>query len=983
MQSSPERPATGSDPDLDLELDGCIEAFEAAVARGPADPVDFLPPIGHPKYLLAMCELVRVDLEFAWDRGDERLLEEYRDRFPQLFSNPSHLRAIASEEFRLRCAAGEEPDPGEYQTRFGIDLRAEANVEPRATHVVNLDPVTVWSGAAAPCVGDVIPPGFVLESELGTGTFGRVFLARQAELAGRAVAVKLSTRMAGESQILARLQHTNIVPIYSIHRVGAYHALVMPFLGRSTLANLIDAFRHSGEQPASGMEVVSTLANLAAGTAQSNGQVNLPDSRPGSSASGLSQSILNRLSQMGFVEAVLWIGAELADGLAHAHDRGVLHRDIKPANVLITDDGRPMLLDFNLATDRDEPAVGGGLGGTIRYMAPEQLATIRMGRSQHSVQSDVYALGLILTELLAGRLPFDEPGGALDAVVQRMLDERRRPLDLSRLPKGVSPAVRSILTKSLSPNRADRYASATDLKDDLVRQLENRPLKHASDPSVTERLRKWARRHPRLSSATSLGSIAAMALLVITTAFLARQRHMEVLEAERARDDLRAAVTMAYTANGPATELRDIRDVVHTALAPYHIESADWTSEPIVRRLNEGDQAAVRQDAAVVMGLAARLTARLAANEADAVRAQSLRDDAQAWHERSLQTAPSSTRESTLEAWVGGRLVEKVHQLRSLARTGEPRFATWMTLGTVEAKLGNHAKAIEAFTAASGMSTRFPWPYFHRGISRLEAKEFSDAKADFDRFLELRPNDADAYFNRGNARLHLGDTAGAVSDLNEAERLGLSLNRLYVLRGRAKRQQGDSSGAQQDQRMALAVVPTDARSWTVRGEMKLDAQPADYASALSDFDQAIQVDPNFLPALRNKASVLAENLNRPSDALIVIDRLLELVPDASGDRAGRAVVLARLGRKLEARRDAEAIAQSDSALILYQAASAVLLAAEGEADRTRGLSLLRSVLRKDPTWARTMLNDPDLRSVHSHPTFRELLTAANVLARKD
>ena len=83
---------------------------------------------------------------------------------------------------------------------------------------------------------------------------------------------------------------------------------------------------------------------------------------------------------------MLWLGAQLADGLAHAHDRGILHRDLKPANVLLTDDGQPMLLDFNLAEDtkRREAAGGRPIGGTLPYMAPEQIAAFRDRRRRGS-----------------------------------------------------------------------------------------------------------------------------------------------------------------------------------------------------------------------------------------------------------------------------------------------------------------------------------------------------------------------------------------------------------------------------------------------------------------------------------------------------------------------------------------------------------------------------------------------------------------------
>src|SRR5205823_12521901 len=100
-----------------------------------------------------------------------------------------------------------------------------------------------------------------------------------------------------------------------------------------------------------------------------------------------------RLEGLSYVGAVLWLGAQLADGLAHAHARGILHRDLKPANVLLTDDGRPMLLDFNLAEDtklRGSAADRAAVGGTLPYMAPEHIEAFRATVGRLDGRCDVY-----------------------------------------------------------------------------------------------------------------------------------------------------------------------------------------------------------------------------------------------------------------------------------------------------------------------------------------------------------------------------------------------------------------------------------------------------------------------------------------------------------------------------------------------------------------------------------------------------------------
>src|SRR5260221_1184798 len=112
------------------------------------------------------------------------------------------------------------------------------------------------------------------------------------------------------------------------------------------------------------------------------------------------------LAGMSYVEAILWIGARLADGLGHAHQRGILHRDLKPANILLTDEGQPMLLDFNLSEDtkRHPTASAAQVGGTLPYMAPEHLEAFQGGARPVDARSDLYSLGIILYQLLT-RLP--------------------------------------------------------------------------------------------------------------------------------------------------------------------------------------------------------------------------------------------------------------------------------------------------------------------------------------------------------------------------------------------------------------------------------------------------------------------------------------------------------------------------------------------------------------------------------------------------
>src|SRR5207244_8263037 len=138
-------------------------------------------------------------------------------------------------------------------------------------------------------------------------------------------------------------------------------------------------------------------------------------------------AILEMLQGLSFVQAVLWIASRLADGLAHAHERGILHRDLKPANVLLTDEGQPMLLDFSVAEaiKRCSHAVSAGqVGGPLTYMAPEHLEAYSGATRIVDARSDLYSLGIILYEMLTRREPFPVPKGEVREVIPPMLEAR-------------------------------------------------------------------------------------------------------------------------------------------------------------------------------------------------------------------------------------------------------------------------------------------------------------------------------------------------------------------------------------------------------------------------------------------------------------------------------------------------------------------------------------------------------------------------------
>ncbi|WP_245721476.1 serine/threonine-protein kinase [Nocardia crassostreae] len=301
---------------------------------------------------------------------------------------------------------------------------------------------------------------FDLLVELGSGAFARVFLARQRSMQ-RLVAVKISQNHGTESETLAQLDHENIVRVFD-QRLMAEHELklmYMQYLPGGTLSKLLSLVREQPPDRRSGallLEVVDRAMRDKGGL------------EPGESAARTAAAARS------WPETVAWLGSRLARALDYAAANGVLHRDIKPANVLLTGDGIPKLADFNISFSLHVAGTSplAYFGGSLAYMSPEQLAAChpQLPASAEDLdgRSDIYALGVVLWELLTGQGPFDDESRAGDSEssLERMLELRGRELDpaqLSLLPPDCPPTLRRVVLKCLAPNREDRWATGAEL----------------------------------------------------------------------------------------------------------------------------------------------------------------------------------------------------------------------------------------------------------------------------------------------------------------------------------------------------------------------------------------------------------------------------------------------------------------------------------------------------------------------------------------
>ena len=468
-------------------------------------------------------------------RGEISNVEAYLARLGQVAS------ALAVEliyrEYCLAELAGSQPDPAVFLDRFPAhrEMLERLFSVHRACSSAQLEYwIEPTAGADVfPEAGDEIGP-YLLRRELGRGAFARVFLAEQGDLENRLVILKLSTRPTREPWLLARARHSHIVEILSHAMVddGAFQLICMPFLGGATLSAVLDHRRRFRRPRGSRGDLLKDLDAVAA--AEYSG---VNPARP-------AREILNSLTDC---QAMAWITARLADALDHAQCRDVIHGDVKPSNILLTADGNPMLLDFNLARNWSFDKTNGPLevpGGTLDYMAPERLGAIASvgstaldswrssevepseGDDPH--RADIYSLGIVLLEALTAASPAeamrdrDAPARAAqklrDLAAEYGSFRERGALAVIRASESaagqtIPPALRAILERCLAVRPADRYRRALELAEDLDRWRADLPLAYAAEPFWSQTLPRCARRSKKLLFAVGL----ALVMCLVTT----------------------------------------------------------------------------------------------------------------------------------------------------------------------------------------------------------------------------------------------------------------------------------------------------------------------------------------------------------------------------------------------------------------------------------------------------------------------------------
>jgi WD40 repeat protein/tRNA A-37 threonylcarbamoyl transferase component Bud32 len=435
-------------------IDQICDRFEAAwPAPGSTEPrpriEQYLGDLPERERPLLLKELLASELAFRSKDGERPTVEEYRHRFP------NHVDLV---ETVFQAAAHQ-------QTKCDDDA---PSVKVPATTRAPMACSDVETWAACPTVA-----GFEVLGELGRGAMGVVYKAQQHD-PNRIVALKLIRtgqlasaeevrRFRLEADNVASLDHPHIVPLYGTGEQAGVHYFTMKLMEGGSLAKNMDRFRDQ------------------------------------KSAAGLV--------------------ATVARAVHYAHQHGILHRDLKPANILLDADGQPHVTDFGLAKRVANPVArptaspegepgevnlsqSGAIIGTPAYMAPEQAAA----QKSLTTAADVYSLGVILYELLAGRPPFQSEN-LLDLLLQV---QRREPPPPRSVIGKVSRDLETMCLKCLEKEPGRRYQSAAQLADDLENWLTGRPIT-ARPVGAGERLWRWCLRNPAVAALTGALIVAVVA----------------------------------------------------------------------------------------------------------------------------------------------------------------------------------------------------------------------------------------------------------------------------------------------------------------------------------------------------------------------------------------------------------------------------------------------------------------------------------------
>jgi tetratricopeptide (TPR) repeat protein/serine/threonine protein kinase len=803
--------------------------------------------------------------------------------------------------------------------------------------------------------GTIIGPYKLLE-QIGEGGMGVVFMAEQAHPVQRKVALKIIkpgmdsalviARFEAERQALALMEHPNIARVLDAGTTG-FAVLPSPSSGGT-----LGPEDHPKEELRTGRPYfVMELVKGVPITTYCDQHHLTPRER-------------------------LELFVPVCQAVQHAHTKGIIHRDLKPSNVLVARyDGRPVpkVIDFGVAkatgpklTERTMFTEFGAVVGTLEYMSPEQA---ELNQLDIDTRSDIYALGVLLYELLTGTTPLErkrmEDAGLWEML--RLIREGETQWPSTRLstaedlpaiaanrgvePRKLSALVRGeldwIVMKALEKDRNRRYGSANDLALDIQRYLADEPVL-ACPPSAGYRLRKFARRHQAGLAFAGLlllflvllgaglgwavGDRTARKQVQQKEADTALSRAAGCLEQgkylEAAAWAERAEGSLAGGEDHPALRqrLQAIRadlDMV-TELHEIRIRQSRVKNEYFDNLAAEPEFARAFRSYGIdveVLGVEAAPAIRarpialellLALDDWADVRRRRLAG-ADGWQDLLAVALAADADElrNQLRRAIGQQPFDLAALRRLAASDGLAKFPapTLLLLGN---SLRNSGAVQEAVAVLRLAQQRYPndfWVNHQLGFSlvNLRPPRWQESLPFYMAALGLQPDSPGVRVNLGSALCESGDAEGSIAVLQEAIRLKLDYATAYCCRGNAYVQMGQHDKAMADYAEALALQPESAAAWYGRGNVY--RKLGQHGKAVADYTRALKLNPDHAKAWCNRGNAYWD-LNQREKAFADYHTALKLQPDLAEARHSRGLAYQ------ESRQPDKAIADYNEALRL-------------------------------------------------------------------
>ena len=740
--------------------------------------------------------------------------------------------------------------------------------------------------------------------EVGRGGLGRVLRAHD-EYVGRDVALKEMIlkgsmsldrieRFFLEAQLTGRLDHPGIAPVYALGVTPDGHPFyTMKFVEGRTLGSLIKRYHDTSPDDPKKQERLHELISAL---------------------------------------------VDAGNAVAFANNRGIIHRDLKPLNIMVGEYGETFVVDWGMAKvyrpdDSDEasasavdelkastlalkddpaPKAGsrketaeGTVMGTLAYMSPEQA----MGAvASLDARSDVYSLGASLYEVLAGRSPFS--GGRREVLKKVREGQFARPSQCNR---NVPAALEAICLKAMAFEPDDRYSTAKQWADDLVRWQAGAPVSVYREP-VWQLAVRWGKRH-KTALATTF-----MALLVagLAAGLWKFQRNAQLASVEAEARQLLRDGQAAYNEH----RLDDAQQALQQAAGLVSTQQElSWLQSDIQRWLDDTkqqlSQIARRQAAARVYARLLELSdesllhsmlASIVHGEDDIKRAQDsirealalfgIRPDAPAKplvSKEHYSAAEISEIFATVDHlyWiyadtlVAGSMDADEPERRAAARTAlsilddvaspqSPSKAILLRQADLLLQTGDEAAAKQRITAAEQVKPQTADDFFWLGEYFYRYESYQAAADAFDRAIQAEPSHFWSHYFLGVCRLRLGDYSRAIAHLSAAASRRPDFVYVYLLRGLAYGQLGDLPAAENDFARVVEQQPDLYGLYLNRGVVRLRHRLND--QAVSDFKKAISLSPSSASARINLAEAYCRTGDL-GDARASAERTVELVPN--------------------------------------------------------------------------------------------------------